>query len=636
MTDVIKLLPDHVANQIAAGEVVQRPASVVKELLENAIDAKATQITLVIKDAGKTLIQVIDDGVGMSATDARLSLERHATSKISKADDLFALNTKGFRGEALASIAAISHMEIQTRTHDQEVGTKIQIEGSEVTHQKSVVTPQGTIIRVKNLFYNIPARRNFLKSDSVERRHIIDEFHRVALAHPDVSFTFLNNDLTLFSLPKSKLRQRIIGIFGKKMKERLIPVIEETDIVRVSGFVQKPEFATKTRNEQFFFVNDRYIKSGYLHHAVVAAFDGLLKPETQPGYFLFLYVNPQSIDINIHPTKTEIKFDDEHAIYTLLRAAIKHSLGQFSIIPALDFSLDSEMQTPYDYKKKNPVPPTIQVDSDFNPFKEEAKRMQQFRQSGGSFTPKQTPSWEALYSGLEKERITTFESPTFSDTKEKVEKRTIEGFQGSDFEAELVIGTLFEDVNSKPSSNTFQLQRKYIVTSIKSGVVIIHQHLAHQRVLYEDLLKNVSVKKAVSQQLLFPLKLSFSLEDIALLSNLQEQLETIGFVIESLENETLEVSGIPVHINESSVQEIMEKLLDDMKMDIPGESFSQFDILAKSLAKNMAIKVGTALNEEEQIHLLNQLFACKEPTLSPFNRRVLVTLDVNYLDNKFL
>ena len=633
MTDVIKLLPDHVANQIAAGEVVQRPASVVKELLENAIDAKATEVTLVIKDAGKTLIQVIDDGVGMSSTDARLSLERHATSKISKAEDLFALNTKGFRGEALASIAAIAHLEVQTRTEELEIGTKIQVEGSEVKNQESVVTPKGTIIRVRNLFYNIPARRNFLKSDAVERRHIIDEFQRVALAHPDIAFTFIDNDTTIFSLPKSKLRQRIVTIFGNKLKERLVPVAEETDIVRVSGFVQKPEFARKSRNEQFFFVNDRYIRSNYLHHAVVAAFEGLLKSDTQPGYFLFLYIDPKSIDINIHPTKTEIKFDDEHAIYTLLRATIKHSLGQFSISPAMDFSLDSEMTTPYDYDKKKPTPPTIEVDRDFNPFKEEAKRMQQHRNHGG-FAPKREAPWEALYTGLGKEA--TFESSKFSSTGNLGERRTIEGLQDVEFEADNVIGTLFEDVHSKPSSNAFQLQKKYIVTSIKSGVVIIHQHLAHQRVLYENLLRSISVKEAVSQQLLFPLSLSFSAQDIALLSNLRDQLKATGFVIEKLEEETMEISGIPVHINESSVQEIMERLLDDMKQDVPGQSFSQFDVLAKSLAKTMAIKVGATLTEEEQEHLINQLFACKEPTLSPTNRRLLITLDIDYLDNKFM
>lgn len=635
MTDVIKLLPDHVANQIAAGEVVQRPASVVKELLENAIDAKATHITLVIKDAGKTLIQVIDDGVGMSSTDARLCLERHATSKITKAEDLFSLITKGFRGEALASVAAIAHLEVQTRTEEDDVGTKIQVEGSEVKNQESVVTARGTIIRVKNLFYNIPARRNFLKSDAVERRHIIDEFQRVALAHPNVAFTFLDNDSTLFSLPISKLRERIVNVFGSKLKERLVPVAEETDIVRVSGFVQKPEFARKNRNEQFFFVNDRYIKSSYLHHAVVAAFEGLLKSDTQPGYFLFLNIDPKSIDINIHPTKTEIKFDDEHAIYTLLRATIKHSLGQFSITPALDFSLDSEMATPYDYDKKKPTQPTIEVDRDFNPFKEEAKRMQQFR-SGGGFIPKETPAWEALYTGIDKESTTTFESATFSDKEDFEKKRTIEGWLDSDFKAENVIGTLFEDINAKPSSNAFQLQRKYLVTSIKSGVVIIHQNLAHQRVLYEELLRNISVKEGVSQQLLFPLSLSFSPQDIALLANLREQLNTIGFVIEKLEEETMEISGIPVHISESSVQEIMEQLLDDMKQDVPGESFSQFDVLAKSLAKTMAIKVGMVLNQEEQEHLINQLFACKEPTLSPTNRKLLITLDIDYLDNKFI
>lgn len=635
MTDVIKLLPDHVANQIAAGEVVQRPASVVKELLENAIDAGATQITLVIKDAGKTLIQVIDDGIGMTSTDARLCLERHATSKITKAEDLFNLLTKGFRGEALASIAAIAHLEVQTRTEEDQVGTIIQVEGSEVKSQESIVTAKGTIIRVKNLFYNIPARRNFLKSDAVERRHIIDEFQRVALAHSDVAFTLLDKETTLFSLPKSTLRQRIINVFGNKLKERLVPVAEETAIVQVSGFIQKPEFARKSRNEQFFFVNNRYIRSSYLHHAVVAAFEGLLKPDTQPGYFLFLNIDPKSIDINIHPTKTEIKFDDEHAIYTLLRATIKHSLGQFSITPALDFSLDSEMTTPYNYDKKRPTQPTIEVDRDFNPFKEEARRMQHFRNTGG-FKPKDTPAWEALYTGLEPKTTTTFKSATFSSNEDAEKKHTIEGLQDSDFKAEAVIGTLFEDIHAKPSSNAFQLQRKYLVSSIKSGVVIIHQNLAHQRVLYEELLRNISVKEGVSQQLLFPLSLSFSPQDIALLSNLQEQLKTVGFVIEKLEEETMEISGIPVHINESSVQGIMEQLLDDMKQDIPGESFSQFDILAKSLAKTMAIKVGTVLSQEEQEHLINQLFACKEPTLSPTNRKLLITLDIDYLDNKFI
>lgn len=636
MSDVVRLLPDHVANQIAAGEVVQRPASVVKELLENAIDAGASHISLIIKDAGKTLIQVIDDGVGMSSTDARMALERHATSKISKAEDLFALQTKGFRGEALASIAAIAHLEIKTKTENQEVGTLIQVEGSEVKNQESVVTPKGTIISVRNLFYNIPARRNFLKSDNVERRHIIDEFQRVALAHADVAFTLVNNDNTMFSLPVSNLRKRIVNIFGNKIQERLIPVEEETEILRITGFVQKPEYAKKSKSEQFFFVNNRYIRSPYLHHAVMAAFEGLLRPDTQPGYFLFLDIDPQSIDINIHPTKTEIKFDDEHAIYTLLRVAIKHSLGQFSITPPMDFSLDASLTTPYDLEKTQPTQPTIEVDRNFNPFKQETSSPRS-SSGGGSFRPQfrkdTSAAWEALYTRTEGDAPTSFKKEAWGDPTDEV-KKTIVGLQ-SDFEAEVVVGTLFEEEAAKPVFNTFQLQNKYIVTNIKSGLIVIHQNLAHQRVLYEDLLKTTAVNEALSQQLLFPLSLEFGPQDMALIENIQSQLNTAGFKLEKTDDKTFEISGIPVFVSESNVQKILEQLLEDMKMDVPGVSFSQFDVLAKSLAKTMAIKVGEVLTKEEQEHLLNQLFACQEPYLSPENKRILLTLDVNFLDSKF-
>ena len=347
MADFIQLLPDHVANQIAAGEVVQRPASVVKELLENAIDADATEIILVLKDSGKTLVQVTDNGKGMSTTDARLCFERHATSKIKSAEDLFNLHTKGFRGEALASIAAIAHVELKTKMEGEDVGTRILIEGSEVMAQEVAVLPKGTTIAVKNLFYNIPARRNFLKSNPVETRHIIDEFHRVALAHPKVNFRMVHNGNDVFHLSESNLRQRIVSIFGGKTNEKLVPVSEETDIVKVHGFVLKPEYAKKSRGEQFFFVNDRFIKSPYLHHAVLSAFDGLVKSDHYPGYFLFLAVAPHAIDINIHPTKTEVKFEEEHAIYAMLLATVKHSLGQFSIAPVLDFERDASFETPY-------------------------------------------------------------------------------------------------------------------------------------------------------------------------------------------------------------------------------------------------------------------------------------------------
>ena len=400
MSSIIQLLPDHVANQIAAGEVVQRPASVVKELLENAVDAKATDIKLIIKDAGKALVQVIDIGLGMSVTDARLCFERHATSKIRQAEDLFSLHTKGFRGEALASIAAIAHVEMKTKQDQEELGNHIIIEGSKFVSQEPAVLPKGTSFAVKNLFYNIPARRNFLKSETVEFRHVVDEFQRVALAHPNIYFTMYHNGSEMFNLPNSNFRQRIVNIFSGKTNEKLVPVQEETEIVTIQGFVGKPEFAKKNKSEQFFFVNDRYIKSGYLHHAVMNAYDGLLPNGAQPSYFIYLNVPPNTIDINIHPTKTEIKFDDEQALYAILRSAIKHSLGQFNVAPALDFDRDPNLDTPYDYQNKNAEYPTVQVDRTYNPFSDE-KQSSPF--SGGTSSYKKaetTQSWESLYVGL--------------------------------------------------------------------------------------------------------------------------------------------------------------------------------------------------------------------------------------------
>ena len=373
MSSIIQLLPDHVANQIAAGEVVQRPASVVKELLENAVDAKATDIKLILKDAGKSLIQVIDNGVGMSVTDSRLCFERHATSKIRQAEDLFSLHTKGFRGEALASIAAIAHVEMKTKQEQEELGIHIIIEGSKFVSQEPAVLPKGTSFAVKNLFFNIPARRNFLKSETVEQRHIVDEFQRVAMAHPNIHFTMYHNGSEMFNLPISNFRQRIVNIFSGKTNEKLVPVSEETEILNLQGFVGKPEFSKKNRGEQFFFVNNRFIKSGYLHHAVMAAYDGLLKDGAQPSYFLYLDVPPHTIDINIHPTKTEIKFDDEHALYAILRSSVKHSLGQFNVAPVLDFDRDPNLDTPYQYQNKEAEYPTIQVDSNYNPFADNAQ-----------------------------------------------------------------------------------------------------------------------------------------------------------------------------------------------------------------------------------------------------------------------
>ena len=615
MADIIKLLPDHVANQIAAGEVVQRPASVVKELMENAIDAGSSSIKLIIKEGGKVLIQVVDDGVGMSDTDARLSFERHATSKIQCAEDLFNLNTKGFRGEALASIAAIAHVELQTKPSDTEVGTHIKIEGSKITAQEVIVTPKGTSIAVKNLFFNIPARRNFLKSNSVELRHITDEFHRVALAHPNIHFYFYNNGSELFNLPQSNYRQRIVNIFGSKTNEKLVPVEEETQVVKISGYIGKPEFAKKSRGEQYFFVNNRFIKSPYLHHAVVAAFEGLIKSENHPGYFLYLDVDPASIDINIHPTKTEIKFDDEHTLYALLRSAVKHSLGQFNVAPALDFDQDLNLETPYAFKHRAAELPKVVVDSGFNPFKEEMQRSPR-----NSFQKESAKGWESMYVGLES----------------KVGKE--DSFSSVSFESDSITGSIFDGHQEVVETNTttFQLRRKYIVTTIISGMVVIDQSRAHQRVLYEKFLKNITIKEAVSQQLLFPLSLSFSSSDMAIIEEIKESLATIGFGFGKVDKEVLEITGVPLLVAESEVGMVLDQLIADYQQDVTGDSFSQTDILSKTLCKTLAVKTGEVLDKNSQLALVNDLFACKESKVSPFNKTIYITITENDIDKKFI
>ena len=601
MSDIIQLLPDHVANQIAAGEVVQRPASVVKELLENAIDAGATSIKLLLKDAGKTLIQAIDNGKGMSTTDARLSFERHATSKIKKAEDLFNLSTKGFRGEALASIAAISHVELKTKQENQELGTQIKIEGSKVISQDFISTGKGTSIAVKNLFYNIPARRNFLKSDTIETRHIIDEFQRVALAHPTISFLLHHNNNEVYHLRESNLRKRIVAVFGSKMNEKLVPISEKTDIINIEGFVAKSEFSKRKRGEQFFFVNDRFIKNPYLHHAVVNAFDGLIEHGCHPSYFLYLTVPASSIDINIHPTKTEIKFDNEKALYAILRATVKHSLGQFNITPVLDFNRDSTLDTPYNFKNKGAVStPRITVNPEFNPFKEEQKR----GFSSSYKDQKQTERWESLYTSV-----------AITDEEKQTE--------------------LFENQQEIKTQTTFQIQKKYILSSIKSGIVLIHQSLAHQRVLYEQFLESITVKEANSQILLFPVKINFSSAEIEMIYTIKTELENAGFSFDEFKKDSVTIKGIPISVTESKITIIIEELLNDINLEVPDASFSHFDVMAKSFAKTLSIKTGTKLSEKEQEGLVNDLFSCKEPTVSTTGKSIFKTLTINEIDNLF-
>ncbi|WP_396138059.1 DNA mismatch repair endonuclease MutL [Flavobacterium sp.] len=611
---IIQLLPDHVANQIAAGEVVQRPASVVKELLENAVDAKASDIKLIVKEAGKTLVQVIDNGLGMNTTDSRMCFERHATSKIRQAEDLFDLHTKGFRGEALASIAAIAHVEMKTKQDQEELGNHIVVEGSKLINQDVAVLPKGTSFAVKNLFFNIPARRNFLKSETVEFRHVMDEFQRVALAHPSISFTLIHNGSELYNLPSSNIRQRIVAIFSGKTNEKLVPVSEDTELVKITGFVGKPEYAKKSRGEQFFFVNDRYIKSAYLHHAIMNAYEGLLKEGNQPSYFLYLHVPPHTIDINIHPTKTEIKFDDEHSLYAILRSAVKHSLGQFNVAPILDFERDSNLDTPYQYKDKEADFPTIQVNSGFNPFVTEkpSKSLSSF----GSYKKETTQSnWESLYVGL---------------------KQDAEEISSLSFESEEVTGKLFDENAVETSTNsTYQIHKKYIVSTIKSGMLVINQKRAHQRILYEQFLTNITIQKAPSQQLLFPLELYFSSDEMQLLSELRLTLENTGFVFDAFNSDAIQISGLPVLMAESEVSIVLEELISNLQNEVPESSFSQSDTIAKSMAKSLAVKTGTYLTKKEQENLVNSLFACKEPNVSPFQKPTFITLTVEDLDKRF-
>ncbi len=586
MSDIIRLLPDHVANQIAAGEVVQRPASVVKELLENAIDAGATRISLIVKEAGKAHIQVVDNGKGMSETDARMCFERYATSKIEKADDLFNLTTKGFRGEAMASIAAVSHVQLITKTKTDELGVRIDIEGSEVTQQQRTTAAEGTSVTVKNLFFNIPARRNFLKSVPVEFRHITDEFHRVALVHSDIHFELIHNGAEVFQLPPTSLRQRIVHVFGPKFDERLVPVEEATELVQINGFVLKPNFAKKSRHQQYFFVNHRFIKSGYLHHAVLAAYEGLLSPNHQPGYFLYLSVPPNQLDINIHPTKTEVKFEDEHALFAVLRAAIKHSLGQFSIAPVLDFSKDSTLETPYTQNKASPVAPRVSVNPNFNPFAHTSK-------------PPQSKN-EASFDDITPEKI-----------------------------SESLLKTSSQNI-----SLTFQYAQKYIIAPHPNGVLVVHQSRAHQRVLYEAYMSTWETKDVVSQTLAVPLALSLDTPSVSSLKAHQQILADMGFVVENADEDTIEFSAIPDVFTIEDIPHFLQQWLTQTTNGTV-HAFLQRDVMARSLAKQRSIPSGRTMAAHEQIELLHKLLSCKESDRTAEGKPTFRLLTSNELDRFF-
>ncbi len=615
MKDIIQLLPDNVANQIAAGEVVQRPSSVVKELLENAVDASATSIKLIIKEAGKTLIQVIDNGEGMSQTDARLAFERHATSKIKTANDLFDLHTNGFRGEALASIAAISHVVLKTKQEGTDLGVQIKNYGGDIISQEMVNTPVGSSFEVKNLFYNIPARRNFLKSNIVETRHIIEAFQRVAFTYPNIVFSFYHNDNEIYNLPAGRsnshsgnLRQRIVGILGSNSNEKLVPIEENTDILKIQGFITKPNYSKKSRGEQFFFVNNRYIKSAYLNHAITSAFEGLLNHGYHPSYFLYLTVPAKSIDINIHPTKTEVKFDNEKDLYAIIRSTVKHGLGQYSVAPILDFDRDATLDTPYSFKSKSTgKTPSIEVDPDFNPFKSDQNY--NYKQN-----KREVPAnWEALY------------------LNNKEDRKIIENIE---VESENISKQLFDE-SEFSNYSTYQIHNRYIVSSIKSGMVLIDQSYAHQRILYEEYLTKLTIEDFGNQQLLFPLKVNLNKTDISIVKDIQNDLQIAGFHVSKILDDAIVLDSIPGTITENDVNAILEEIIDSIKNEIPETNFSQIDIIAKSLAKSLAIRPGTKLNFKEQEDILNKLFLCKEPNYTPFGKQTFVTITLKELEDKF-
>ncbi|MFI5150072.1 MAG: DNA mismatch repair endonuclease MutL [Bacteroidia bacterium] len=619
MPDIIRLLPDSIANQIAAGEVVQRPASAVKELLENAIDSGTSSVLLLVKDSGKTLIQVIDQGTGMSDTDARMSFERHATSKIRNADDLFSIQTKGFRGEALASIAAIAQVELKTRKADQELGTCIHIEGSEVKSQETCACASGTSIAVRNLFYNVPARRNFLKSDAVEFRHIVDEFERVAIAHPEVSFTLNHNNTEVFNLQASNLRQRLVALFGNPYNARLVPLAEHTDILGMNGFIGKPEFAKRTRGEQFFFVNHRFIRNAYLHHAVQSAYSELLPKDTFPSYFIFLEVDPRTIDINIHPTKTEIKFEDERTIYALLRSTVKKSLGQYNIAPSLDFEQEMGIELPLNPENRQVTAPEIKVDKSFNPFRTD--KMEQDTPAPDYF---KNISWDKQYSRHAYNQL------------DLVNKQDAEHRDPEQEETQQTMHGAWDTESDKDHAHkTFQLHNRYILAHIKSGFLLIDQQRAHERILFERILETMRDQKAFSQKNLFPDSIQFSSGDMICIQALMPDLHAMGYEISEFGANTVVVNGVPSTLTETNTKGILEELIDDYKHHQSEFRNNQQECIAKLMARKGAIQGGKKLSGEEMNRIVDELFACSMPYSTPDGKPTVLTFGLDELERRF-
>jgi DNA mismatch repair protein MutL len=615
MSDIIRLLPDSIANQIAAGEVVQRPASVVKELLENAVDAGSTQIILLVKDAGKTLVQVVDNGSGMSETDARMSLERHATSKISRSDDLFALRTFGFRGEALASIAAVAQVELRTRRPEDTIGTGLQIEGSEVLAQEPTATPAGTSVAVKNLFFNVPARRNFLKSNPVELRHILDEFNRVALVNPQVGLSLHQNGTEVYNLKPGNLAQRIVGIFGKNYKELLLPCQEEVSGLRVQGYVGKPETARKLRGEQFFFANGRYIRHPYLHHAVMAAYERLLADDTFPFYVLLIEIDPARIDVNVHPTKTEVKFDDERTVYAVVSAAVRRALGAHHLAPRIDFEMDTNFTLPGHLQPEAP---------DQTVSAAEYETYQRFLQ-------KKAEGWEPLYP----------------------EPRRQPGLFGATPHpaAELRLGSQMNQPADEPAATpeidppdlptglpgVFQVRRQYVASQIKSGLLLLDQQAAHERILYERYLGRLASGEPVVQQELFPERLALPPADFALLQEIRPEVEALGFALElDVAQHVLVLTGRPADLPSSFNASVIETLLGQFKENRDHLKLNHHESLAAALAKRTAIRAGTLLSAPEMQALIDQLFACPHPHHTPDGRKTLAVINWDTMERLFV
>ena len=612
MPDIIQLLPDSVANQIAAGEVIQRPASVVKELVENAIDAGATTITINIKDSGRTLIQVIDNGKGMSPTDARMSFERHATSKIREANDLFAIRTMGFRGEALASIAGVADVELRTRQHGEELGTFIHILGSAIQKQEADQCAEGTNFSVKNIFFNIPARRKFLKSNSSELKYIITEVQRVALANPGLTIELYHNNSVIYNLPSENVRKRIVSLFGKNISQSLIPVDTTTSVINVSGFIGQPKYAKKTLGEQFFFVNGRFMKHPFFNRAVQQAYDRILPPETFPSYFLYFEVDPATIDINIHPTKTEIKFEDEQSAWHIIQASVREAMGKFNLMPSIDFDQAGSIDIPLSPMRGSKIPePEIRINPNFNPFEQDRGFDRDYSKATSYRDGQNLDNWQALYKGFEQEGIPDDQIPVYpSDISNEIEKEAVQGSFAD------------EDITIRENHNFLQLKSKYIITPVKSGLMVIHQRRAHERILFENFMRTIDNHLAISQRQLFPAMLELNAVDKEILIVLDEELKALGFEIRQGENGVFLVEGIPALLSHLNASDLVQKLIEDFKnrpVDVKEEIKEHLALL---LSQSAAINYGVSLKPEEISDLFNHLFACRTPNYSPSGKTV--------------